>query len=247
MHRPLPTLDDALRRRLVARYGDEAESWLDDLPSTLIDLAGRWRVEYTELVPRGSMSAVVRCVLADGQPAVLKVCPNRKRIGDEAAALERWTTNHVPAVHAVDTDVGALLMEAIVPGTMLVESRVYPADAVAELVRSLHAHGHPDPAYQPLAERVAYLFDASARHRERHPELLEAVPASLFDRGRRMAEQLTERAAPTVLLHGDLTPVNILDGGVERGLVAIDPAPCLGDPAFDAVDVLLCDATDVAI
>jgi streptomycin 6-kinase len=42
-----------------------------------------------------------------------------------------------------------------------------------------------------------------------------------------------------VLLHGDLTPVNVLDGGAERGLVAIDPAPCLGDAAFDAVDLLL--------
>src|SRR5262245_888648 len=189
MHRSLPTLDDALRRRLVARYGDEVEAWLEDLPSTLIDLAGRWSVEYTALVPRGSMSAVLRCVLADGRPAVLKVCPNRKRITDEAAALERWTTEHVPVVHAVDTDAGALLMEQIVPGTTLVESRRYPADAVAELVQSLHAHGHPDPAYQRLAERVAYLFDASTRHRERHPELIEAVPAGLVDRGRRMAEQ----------------------------------------------------------
>jgi streptomycin 6-kinase len=27
----------------------------------------------------------------------------------------------------------------------------------------------------------------------------------------------------------------MLDGGDKRGLVAIDPAPCLGDAAFDAV------------
>jgi streptomycin 6-kinase len=246
MHRPLPTLDDALRKRLVARYGYQVESWLDELPSSLIALAGRWGVEFSELIPRGSMSAVIRCVLADGRPGVLKACPDRKRLGDEAAALERWKTNHVPAVHAVDTDIGALLMEAIVPGTMLVESRRYPADGVAELVRSLHAQGHPDPAYQSVAERVAYLFDASARHREQHPELIEVASASLFDRGRRLADHLAEQAAPAVLLHGDLTPVNILDGGAQRGLVAIDPAPCLGDPAFDAVDLLFWEATDVA-
>jgi streptomycin 6-kinase len=41
------------------------------------------------------------------------------------------------------------------------------------------------------------------------------------------------------VLHGDLTPSNILDGGAERGLVAMDPAPCLGDAAFDAVDLIL--------
>jgi streptomycin 6-kinase len=36
-----------------------------------------------------------------------------------------------------------------------------------------------------------------------------------------------------------------LDGGVERGLVAIDPAPCRGDPAFDAVDPVYWRADDV--
>jgi streptomycin 6-kinase len=52
----------------------------------------------------------------------------------------------------------------------------------------------------------------------------------------------------SALLHGDLTPSNILDGGSERGLVAIDPAPCLGDDlAFDAVDLLLWQADDVEL
>jgi len=45
-----------------------------------------------------------------------------------------------------------------------------------------------------------------------------------------------------VLLHGDLTPSNILDGGPERRLVAIDPAACVGDPAFDAVDLIMWQA-----
>jgi streptomycin 6-kinase len=56
--------------------------------------------------------------------------------------------------------------------------------------------------------------------------------------------RLAADAAPTVLLHGDLTPVNVLDGGSERGLVAIDPAPCLGDPAFDAIDLVFWRADD---
>ena len=45
--------------------------------------------------------------------------------------------------------------------------------------------------------------------------------------------------------HGDLTPVNVLDGGAQRGLVAIDPAPCLGDPAFDAIDLVFWRADDL--
>ncbi len=50
----------------------------------------------------------------------------------------------------------------------------------------------------------------------------------LYERGRRLATRLAQLGSQSVLLHGDLTPSNILDGGHERGLVAIDPAPCVG-------------------
>jgi streptomycin 6-kinase len=241
-----PTLDDALRRRLVGRYGDSVEPWLDKLPSTLVALADRWRLEFRGLIPRGSMSVVIRCTMANGQPGVLKICPDRQRVVTEADALCKWNTQHVPALHSVDTVLGALLMEAIAPGTMLVESRSYPASAIGDLLESLHSHGDPDPAYPSLQERIAYLFDAAARYRNQHPELLEIVPDKLLARGLRLAAKLAVQASTRVLLHGDLTPVNVLDGGTPRGLVAIDPAPCLGDPAFDAVDLLFWKAADVA-
>jgi len=72
------------------------------------------------------------------------------------------------------------------------------------------------------------------------------VPPELYERGRRLALRLAADPTPAALLHGDLTPANTLDGGAKRGLVAIDPAPCLGDPAFDAVDFVLWRADDVA-
>jgi streptomycin 6-kinase len=80
---------------------------------------------------------------------------------------------------------------------------------------------------------------------ERHPELTALIPPGRYQRGRRLATRLAQHAWPIVLLHGDLTPGNILDGGAERGLVAIDPAPCLGDAAFDAVDLILWQADDL--
>jgi streptomycin 6-kinase len=185
------------------------------------------------------MSVVIRCRTADASPAVLKVCYDRERLVDEASALRRWDTAHVPAVLAVDAGLGALLIEAIVPGTMFLESPTFPVPAAAKLLTALHTAGSPDPAYPPLTRRVAYLFDSWARHRKQQPELVQIVSPELFERGRRLASRLAEQPSPTVLLHGDLTAVNVLDGGDRRGLVAIDPAPCLGDPAFDAIDLVL--------
>jgi streptomycin 6-kinase len=224
---------------MVARYGGDVESWLDELPPVLAQLAERWQIELGSLIPRGHMSVVIRCRTADRNPAVLKVCYDRARLATEAAALQGWNTRHVPSVLAVDTTIGALLMEAIVPGTMLLESLTFPVLDVATLLTSLHETGSVDRSYPLLERRVAYLFDAWARHLTRQPELRQVVSPDLFERGRRLASRLAEQRTPMVLLHGDLTAVNVLYGGEQRGLVAIDPAPCLGDPAFDAIDLVV--------
>jgi streptomycin 6-kinase len=100
------------------------------------------------------------------------------------------------------------------------------------MLSSLHDSGVPNPSYPTAGRRVAYLFGAFTKLYERHRELTALIPPQPYECGHRIAQHHT----PIALLHGDLTRSNILDGGVRRGLVAIDPAPCLGDAAFDAVD-----------
>ena len=242
----LPCVDTGTRQRLTARFGNQVAPWLDELPGVLGALAQRWQFELGPPIPHGSMSVVLRCRMADGRGAVLKASPDRARLAYEAAALEGWHTGHTPAVLALDEQLGALLLEAIQPGTPLVVSSTYPElERVAELLRSLHTSSVPDPSYPTVTQRVAYLFDSSVRLYDRHRELTALVPPQLYERGRRLATRLAQDASPLVLLHGDLTPSNSLDGGAERGLVAIDPAPCLGDSAFDAVDLLCWQADDV--
>jgi streptomycin 6-kinase len=223
------------------------EAWFDELPGVLAVLAERWQFEFGSPIPRGSVSAVFWCRMADGRRAVLKASPDRARLVFEAAALQAWRTVHTPAVIALDEQLGGLLIEAIEPGTPLVVSSVYPAaDSVAELLVCLHESGVADPSYPAAGQRVAYLFDSSARLYQRHRELAALVPPELYQRGRQLATRLARHDGPVVLLHGDLTPGNILDGGAGRGLVAIDPAPCLGDAAFDAADLILWQADDIA-
>lgn len=242
----VPGIDAGARRRLTARFGSEVEAWFRELPGMLTALAARWQFELGSPIPRGSMSAVFQCRTADGRRVVLKVSPDRARLAFEAAALDACHTVHTPAVVALDEQLGALLIEAIEPGTPLVVSSTYPAaESVAELLTSLHGSGVPDPSYPTVDQRVAHLFDSSVALYDRHPELTALVPPDLYARGRRHATGLARRDSPIVLLHGDLTPSNVLDGGARRGLVAIDPAPCLGDAAFDAVDLILWQATDL--
>ena len=241
-----PSPDDGVRQRLTARFGSGVETWLDQLPDVLPALAERWQIEYGALIPRGSMAVLFGCRVSDGRSAVMKLSPDRARLATEAAALAQWTTRHTPSVMAVDEEVGALLIDAIEPGTPLLEQPTFPAmDSIAELLGALHADSGSDVVYPPLASRVAYLFDSGTKPYQRRPELADLIPLELYERGRRLATRLAADTMPAVLLHGDLTPRNVLDGGAERGLVAIDPAPCLGDAAFDAIDLLLWQAGDV--
>jgi streptomycin 6-kinase len=241
----VPVLDDELRLRLGRRYGSGIDAWLDELPPVLVALAERWAVEYESLIQRGSMSVVIRCRDGAGRAAVLKVCPDRHRLATEARALGWWRTTHVPAVLAVDDAIGALLIEAIEPGTPLAESAAYPGtESVVSLVTALDGESSARQSFRPVSERITHLFDSGWRHYERKPELVDLIPPDAYERGRKLALTLAENAPRTVLLHGDLTPVNILDGGVDRGLVAIDPSPCLGDPAFDVVDLVFWLARD---
>lgn len=113
----VPSIDAGVRRRLTARFGREAKAWFDELPGLLATLARQWRLEFGDPIPRGSVSPVFRCGLVDGRRVVLKASPDRARLAFEAAALRAWPTVHTPDVIAVDEPLGALLIEAIEPGT----------------------------------------------------------------------------------------------------------------------------------
>ncbi|HEY3506349.1 MAG TPA: aminoglycoside phosphotransferase family protein [Actinocatenispora sp.] len=163
-----------------------------------------------------------------------------RRPGDAA-----WHTPHAPAVLAYDEGHGALLLDAVDPGTPLALAPDPPAsERVAALMAALQGGGVA--GFPPVEDRIGHLFRASRVLYERHPDSAAVVPPELYERGRRLATHLAADPASAVLLHGDLTPGNVLDGGTRRGLVTIDPAPCVGDPAFDGVDLLLWRAYDVA-
>ena len=241
-----PVVDDEVRHRLRRRYGSEVGTWLDGLPARLQELARRWQLDLGPFVRRGTVSVVLNCRDQAGSPVILKVSPDHQRIVTEARALAAWQTAHVPHVIASDETQGALLLEAIQPGTALDESGQVPAtSAVGDLVNALHQHAPPSESVPPVEARIASLYRSGEANYTRRPDLQDVIPRSLYERGEKAAEALAAEASRRVVLHGDLTPANVLDGGAGRGLVAVDPAPCWGDPAFDTVDLLMWRADDL--
>ncbi|HEY4277749.1 MAG TPA: aminoglycoside phosphotransferase family protein [Conexibacter sp.] len=263
-------LDDVIRARLSERFGASVAAWLDALPAHAAALAERWAVTFAlddrgrPRVESGHTSVIFHTRRATGDPAVLKLTPEPALSREEGAALTAASTAEhapLPRLFARDDEAGALLMEAIVPGTVGSErAHVGSAQAASEPARLAEASSLEPVArlllglraveapaqLAPLSDRVAFVFALWERRLGASEDAQERVPVALLERGHELARSLADshRGAPS-FVHGDLHPGNVLDGGAARGLVAIDPRPCVGDPLFDAVDLALWGVADV--
>jgi len=123
-----------------------------------------------------------------------------------------------------------LLLERCVPGTNGDDLDVATAnEAVASVLAELHAVEAPAEAeFDPLAMLVKRaretMWDTFDRF---EPPVDRGVVAHADE----LFTSLTSSATDTVLLHGDLGPSNVVLS--ERGWLAIDPYPVVGDRAFD--------------
>jgi streptomycin 6-kinase len=170
---------------------------------------------------------------ADGSPAVLKINFPEPESKHEADALARW--NGAGAVHllARDDERRALLAERCVPGRQLWEVDELQANEIAAGVLSQLWLAPPDGPFRPLADEAARwaaqlprIWDAAGRPFEQ--ALLDEAVEFL-----RNAPPMPEGA---VVLHQDLHGGNILSS--ERGWLAIDPKPLVGERAFDIASLL---------
>lgn len=222
---------EEITARLSLRFGPEVAPWAARVPERVAELTRRW-----DLVPGGGplsqgASSVVLAATRDGEPVVLKLSPDEPFLAEQTAVLRLLgPTGRVPAVVAEET--GAVLMEAVLPGTEVADLPEPPAASDwADLVAPLHALP-PTPGLRDLRDRCEEFF---ARIGRRVTGDGPVTPA-MWERATTRCRTLVATGR-RVLLHGDLHPGNVLVGS--RGLVAIDPRPCVGDPCFDVVDFAL--------
>ncbi|MEU6172672.1 aminoglycoside phosphotransferase family protein [Streptantibioticus parmotrematis] len=201
------------RVRLVARFGPCAEEWCDTLPERLGLLAGRWSLALGEQ-SGGGTSRVVRCRLADGADAYLKLTPDPDIARQEAEALRLWDCGgRTPRLLDAAQAEGALLIAAVDgadgrAARTLAESLREGTDGefgpggragerlgeVAVLLASLRGRvPGPGTGLPSLAERIDFLFELTRRR-------IDAAAAVTVSAGTSAtaAVTATEAAAVTV-------------------------------------------------
>ncbi|MET4096990.1 aminoglycoside phosphotransferase family protein [Arthrobacter sp. UYCu712] len=235
---PVALPNDA-RDRLLDRFGPSAAAWIDDFGALVGELCQKWALE-PQAVRAGGTGAVVECVSITGRTQyALKLSPDRSVTEQEAAALTYWTD--APAVvDLVDADAArsAILLEWLPESTELAADASGIAD-VAGLIGDLYLPRGTLPADIPRAhERVEFVFELWDRRRRTLRE--SPIDATVWRRCREAALDMATEGDS--LLHGDLHPGNILRTGNGSRIVAIDPRPCIGDPAMDLTDLAMTGA-----
>lgn len=234
----------AARTTLIERFGPQVITWCDELPRRIATLAAAWKLRVEQALPAGGTSVLLRCRTDDEQPVVLKLTPDTAIAAAEETALDAWTGSpHVVALLDADTGQGALMLEALDPGTPLASDPGHwslpdIAPLLADLWRPRPLGAKND--LPDLRERVEFLFDLTENRIRQWPAAAGHLPQEVLGQSRASALALAADG-PVTLLHGDLHPGNVLRA--RRGLVAIDPRPCIGDRNFDAVDWVLAGAT----
>jgi streptomycin 6-kinase len=227
-------------------FGAQGRTWLDDLPTRVDRYCTDWTLELERFLPGGLMSCCLAVRTEEGQSAVLKIGGPWARVDLEAFALQVWGGQPAPAMLRADQRGGALLLERIVPGHQFEGGAEAPQiERLVRLLRALHAPSLSQrarrrlPALSGVVETQIATAGAEAAARST-AEALELEPRLRLARTR-AAELLTTWDGKDVLLHGDLENKNILVSA-ERDLVATDPVPSVGDPAYDAAYWAVSDA-----
>jgi streptomycin 6-kinase len=218
----------ALEHAARAYHGEVGGAWLDRLPHMIERACRRWGLRIERPYPDGEGSWKAAAVASDGTPVVVKLpIPGTSR--HAAAGLRLWNGRGAVRLLADDEADGAMLLERCEPATPLTAVPTAEGVAIAGSVlkvlwRAVPSGHRFDPREQKLAE-VADLIEA--RLAPTSPGLARGV----IDAGVRVFRTLHETAPERLLLHGDFSWGNILRA--ERGWVAIDPEPVVGDAAYE--------------
>lgn len=216
---------------MIEMYGDKGVTWLRQLPALIDACERRWSLTALPPFPDLSYNYVAPAVLADGTAVVLKLGVLNPELLTEIEALRFYDGRGMCRLLAADSEWGALVLERLKPGTMLVslEDDEQATSIAAQVMRQLWRPAPPEPhPFPTIAKWAAGL----GRLRPQFDGGTGPFPAQLVEQAEALFTELLASQAEPVLLHGDLHHYNILTAERHPWL-AIDPKGVVGEPAYE--------------
>jgi len=216
--------------KAARQFGDAGPGWVRQLPALLARCEDQWQL--TDCVPADSLSINLVCYARSAMygDVVLKIeGPHTERF-TEMTALRLYAGHYVCTSFAMNEEIGAILLERIVPGYDLrkVPDKRKQLEIGAELVAKLPIpldKTHGLPYYGDWVTKAIATVHAQYNPSPRMITLMDAT-ADLF-------REICPGDEPHYLLHGDLHHENMLrhhDGTWK----VIDPQGVIGAPFLES-------------
>ncbi|MDH6229560.1 streptomycin 6-kinase [Mesorhizobium soli] len=195
-----------------------------------------WEAGDPVLLTETFSSRIWKVRLADGTPAIVKDLKPFDDVEDElrGAHYLAWR-NGEGVVRLLGLDGKRMLLEYAgerhLVDDLNADGDNAATEIAAEMLERLFSPSDTPlpPDLQLLRERFVSLFERADAHRA-------AGTRSIYVEAADIAERLLSNPCDMRPLHGDIHHENIMHGS--RGWLVIDPKGVLGDPAFDAANLL---------
>ncbi len=219
----------------------QGAAWVQQVPDLVARAVQRWGLRLGEPYGIGTASWTAPADLPDGTPVVIKITYPHTEAKYEAIALRIWDGHRAVQLLDHNTEDWALLMRRAMPGTLLLhdessaENRLRIAFGI---LSDLHRAPLVEFTMPPLTKNMAQLSATATERANAWGHLLQGYRTEVqygLDLLAAFADPQT-MPAPTVALHGDLNPGNVLldnPTAAPAQWLAIDPKPLVGDPGYD--------------
>ena len=224
---PIP---DNFVRTTLEVHGDAGATWLAALPNLIAACEQRWSLTVLPPFAPLSYNYVAPALRADGMEVVLKLGVPNRELSTEIDALRVYDGRGSARLLDADPEQGALLLERLMPGTMLV-SVADDAAATSIAAGVMRDLWRPAPA-QHRFPTVADWASGLSRLRDHFDGGTGPFPAALVDKAERLFAELLPSMGEPVLLHGDLHHYNIL-AAQRQPWLALDPKGVIGEREYE--------------
>jgi streptomycin 6-kinase len=223
-------LPQVFTEKILLVFGEKGRAWLEQIPQVLARCQDRWRLTNIRLVGELSYNLVCFAESPVYGAVALKIGVPNPELVTEMKVLSLYAGRSMCACYDADVELGALLLERIVPGSDLTDVgnseerfRIAAGLFVALPVALEGDHGFPS-----YGDWISRAFKRARAENRVGLELL-----SLVDEAERFFQEIDTPDRPRLLLHGDLHHKNILQDR-QGGWKAIDPKGVIGVPCFGA-------------
>jgi streptomycin 6-kinase len=230
---------NALSEQLINRYifihGENGKAWLKNFVDLRDQLRLRWSLEDPDPISDLKYNYLEYNRESTGRQVVLKIGYPHQELKTEILALEFYNGKRAPKIIDNDPEIGALLLERIVPGYDLrfIENDDAGIQIACQLMKDLWKP-HPMNSEFPTTEHWCQGFQ---RYLDQYPGSRGPLPEDLIQRAQLTTDSLLNDDQEQLLLHGDLHHMNILQAENDSWL-AIDPKGVIGEAAFDLAPIL---------